>query len=98
MKMADNYNHTLKDVIRELIRAYRWKDDLDVVSLERSWEKIVGPLIARHTQELKVRNRVLFVKLDSSVIRNELMLARSKLIQNINREVGNNMIDEIVLR
>ena len=96
--MREKYDHTLKEVISDLINAYRWKDDLDLVKLGNSWDKIVGKIIARHTQNLKVKNRILYINVDSSVIRNELMLARSKLIDSINKEMGRKMIDDIVLR
>ena len=96
--MREKYDHTLKEVISDLINAYRWKDDLDLVKLGNSWDKIVGKIIARHTQNLKVKNRILYINVDSSVIRNELMFARSKLIDSINKEMGRKMIDDIVLR
>ena len=96
--MREKYDHTLKEVISDLINAYRWKDDLDLVKLGNSWDKIVGKIIARHTQNLKVKNRILYINVDSSVIRNELMFARSKLIDSINKEMGRKMIDDIVLK
>ena len=96
--MREKYDHTLKEVISDLINAYRWKDDLDLVKLGNSWDKIVGKIIAKHTQNLKVKNRILYINVDSSVIRNELMLARSKLIDSINKEMGGKMIDDIMLR
>ena len=96
--MPERYDHTLKEVIRELIQAYRWKGKLDVVRLENSWDKIVGKVIAAHTQKLSVKDRVLYIRLDSSVIRNELMMAKSTLIRNINEEMGEDVIEEIVIR
>lgn len=96
--MKNDYDHTLKDVIQELLKAYRWDDRLDVVKLKRSWDKIVGKIIADHTTHIDVRHKKLYVKLDSSVIRNELMLARSKIVEAVNKEMGSKIIDEIVLR
>ncbi len=96
--MREKYDHTLKEVISDLINAYRWKDDLDLVKLGNSWDNIVGKIIARHTQNLTVKNRILYINVDSSVIRNELLFARSKLIDSINKEMGGKMIDDIVLR
>ena len=96
--MREKYDHTLKEVISELINAYLWKDDLDLVKLGNSWEKIVGRIIARHTQNLTVKNHTLYINVDSSVIRSELMLSRSKLVESINKEMGGKMIDDIVVR
>ena len=96
--MKNKYDHTLKEVIRELIEAYRWKDDLDLVKLEKSWEKVVGGIIAKHTQKLTLKNKILYINVDSSVIRNELMYARTKLIASINKELGRDVVEDIVLR
>lgn len=96
--MKKDYDHTLKEVMEELLKAYKWEEKLDVVKLKKSWDSIVGKIIAKHTTHLDVRNRVLYVKLDSSVIRNELLLARSKIVDAINKEMGYKMVDELALR
>jgi predicted nucleic acid-binding Zn ribbon protein len=96
--MKNDYDHTLKEVMQELLKAYKWEEKLDVVKLKKSWDSIVGHIIAKHTTHLDVRNRVLYVKLDSSVIRSELMLARSKIVDAINKEMGYKMVDELALR
>jgi predicted nucleic acid-binding Zn ribbon protein len=96
--MKNDYDHTLKEVMEELLKAYKWEEKLDVVKLKKSWDSIVGKIIAKHTTHLDVRNRVLYVKLDSSVIRSELMLARSKIVEAINKEMGYKMVDELALR
>ena len=95
--MKDNRDQSLREVIEELIKAYRWEGKLDVVKLRNSWANIVGTIIANHTTKLEVRNKTLYIKLDSSVIRNELMMARTKIIEAINKEMGSNMIKDIVL-
>ncbi len=53
----------LGDVIREMIENYRMEGKLNEVKLLHSWEKVVGDMIARHTRDLKIINRKLFVYL-----------------------------------
>jgi len=96
--MKRDNDYTLREVLEELLKAYRWEEKLDVVKLRETWEKIVGRIIARHTNHIDVRNRILYVKIDSSVIRSELLLARSKVVQAVNKEMGYSMIDELILR
>ena len=96
--MGRTFAVTTAEVIQELIKAYRWKDDLDLVKLEKTWEGIVGKVIARHTQKLTLKNKILYINIDSSVIRNELMYARTKLIDTINKELGGRVVEDIVLR
>lgn len=96
--MKDNHDHTLKDVFKDLVKSYKWEDKLDEVKLIKSWEKIVGKMISDHTTKMTVKNRVLYINLDSSVIRNELMMARSKIVEAINNEMGSKVIETLVLR
>lgn len=96
--MKRNTDFTLKEVIDELLKTYRWGNKLDEVRLVESWEKVVGGIIGRHTKNMVVRNKVLYVKLDSSVLRSELHMAKTKIIASLNKEVGKEVIKEIVLR
>lgn len=96
--MKRNTDFTLKEVIDELLKTYRWGNKLDEVRLVESWEKVVGGIIGKHTTNMVVKNKVLYVKLDSSVLRSELHMAKSKVIASLNKEVGKEVIEDIVLR
>jgi predicted nucleic acid-binding Zn ribbon protein len=87
----------LKAAIEEFLNSYRLKDKLNETRLIQSWEKVVGPMIAKQTLRLQVRKRVLFVQVESAALKQELLYARSKLIIALNKEAGSNVIDEIVL-
>lgn len=86
---------TLKEAIESLLIAYKLTDKLDETRLIASWDKVVGKLIVRHTDDMYVKNRVLFVKLDSAALRNELAMAKSKLIVSLNRTTGKDVIEDI---
>ncbi len=96
--MQSNNDHNLKELIEKLIKSYRWTDKLDAVDVSATWEEVVGGIFAKHTTNLFVKNRVLYVKLDSSVLRNELHMVRTKIKDRINKKLGKTVIDEIVLR
>jgi predicted nucleic acid-binding Zn ribbon protein len=92
------YNeYTLKQVIEELLNAYRLKGKINESRLIQSWEKVCGALISRHTENLYISNRKLYVKVDSAALRNELSYAKTKLLVSLNKSVGEDIIDEIVL-
>lgn len=96
--MQSNHDHSLKELIEKLIQSYKWTDKLDAVDVNATWEKVVGGIFAKHTTNLHIKNRILFVSLDSSVLRNELHMERTRIKDLINKELGKNVIDEIVLR
>ena len=87
----------LGELIKEFYEQHRGSDYLDEVKLLNSWPKVVGPFIASHTIDLSVKNHVLFVRVDSDALRNELNYSKSLLIKNLNGMVGKEMVREIVL-
>ncbi len=94
--MKKSNDQTLKEVINELLKAYKLGDKLKEMRLIDSWEKVVGKLINKHTKNLYIKKKVLFVKLDSAALRNELSYARQKIIKALNKEAKGDVIDDIV--
>jgi GTP-sensing pleiotropic transcriptional regulator CodY len=64
--------------------------------LIESWSKVLGSTIMRYTGKLFIKNKSLYVELTSSVVKNELLMCRERLIQNLNKEAGKNVINNIV--
>jgi predicted nucleic acid-binding Zn ribbon protein len=96
--MTGKNDHTLKELIEKLLKDYNWEDGIDEARLVNSWQQIVGKVIAKHTTKISLKDRILYINVDSSVIRNELMMSRTELIKRINDEMGVFIVDEIVLR
>jgi predicted nucleic acid-binding Zn ribbon protein len=84
-------------LIKEFYEQHRGSDYLDEVKLINSWPKVVGPFIASHTIDLSIKNHVLFVRVDSDALRNELNYSKSLLIKNLNDLAGKEILREIVL-
>jgi hypothetical protein len=55
-------------------------------------------MVAKHTSGLYIRNHILFVKVDSAALRQELSFSRSKLVAALNDEVKSSVIEDIVLK
>ena len=87
----------LGDLIKEFYEQHRGADYLDEVKVINSWPKVVGPFIASHTIDLFIKNHVLFVRVDSDALRNELNYSKSLLMKNLNELVGKVIVTEIVL-
>ena len=60
--MKDKNESSLKDVLDQLFDAYGWTEKMDGVRIINSWEKVVGGIFAKHTTNLYVKNKKLYVK------------------------------------
>jgi hypothetical protein len=88
----------LKDVIREFVEVFRLKNKLNQYRLIDKWEPVVGKMIAKHTKGLSINRKTLYVEMDSSIVRNEIYLLKSKIIEELNKGFGENIIDNIVFK
>ena len=93
--MAYSNDQTLGEVIREFLKQYNLEGKIEERKLLNSWPSIVGPMIERHTRNLYIKNRILFVKLDSPALTNELSYAREKITKSLNEAVGSEVIKDV---
>lgn len=96
--MRKNETQEIKSVIREYIEALGHHKKLKEVNITSSWEKLMGKMIANRTKSVFIKNKVLFVKLDSSVLRSELLMQRDSIIRHINDHAGEVIIEKVVLQ
>jgi predicted nucleic acid-binding Zn ribbon protein len=96
--MARTNEQPLKAVIEELLETYKLADKLKEVDIIQSWNKIMGNIIARHTTNLYISNKVLYVSLDSDALRQELSYAKKKIITMLTKEYKKPVITDIVFK
>lgn len=96
--MSTHNQHTIKELISDLLKAYKLDDKLAERRLINSWEEVMGKMIANHTKDLYIKHKQLFITLDSSALRNELFLAKTKIITMLNNAAGQEVINEIILK
>lgn len=96
--MKRNNAEQIGDVLRQFLRQQGLETPLNEYRLVDAWKDVVGPVIARYTTNLFIKNQVLYVSLSSSVIRQELMMGREMLVRNLNAQVGSQVIVNIVFR
>ena len=96
--MSKHNEHSLKEAIEQLLKTYNLDDRIAERRLVSSWESVMGGMIAKHTTDIYIKHQQLFVTLDSSALRNELSLAKSKIVKMLNEAVGRNVINEVILK
>ena len=62
------------------------------------WSEISGEYVAKVTENISFDRRKMIVKVNSSIIRNEMMLIRNQLVARINKTIGTDIIDELIIR
>jgi predicted nucleic acid-binding Zn ribbon protein len=87
---------SIKDAIEQMMQVYKIKRKFDETGIVAHWPDIVGKPMANRTKELYIHNKKLFLRIESSVIKNELMMMRTQIIEKINDEAKAPLVEEII--
>ena len=89
---------SLAEAVNDYIKEMNIGGKLSEVTIISSWEEIVGKAISSRTTKIFIRDHILYVHLNSSVVRNELLMLREVLKEKLNSKAGSEVIKDIVLR
>lgn len=66
--------------------------------LPETWRSIVGDRVADLTTELRLERHILHVRIQSSVLRQELFMQRDALREEINKRSGVRLVNAVIVR
>jgi hypothetical protein len=96
--MRKKNTELIADVIKQILKDQKLDRPLYERRLIDSWPLVLGPHIIQYTTELTIKNRILYVQMNSSVLRHDLFLSRDEIKNSLNKKVGVDVINEIVFR
>ena len=94
--MRRTNDKSLKEAIEQLLDVYRLRRRFNETSLIAAWPEMMGTAVSNRTREMFIRDRKLFIRIESSVIKNEMVMIRSQILDKMNERAGSKVLDEIV--
>ncbi len=94
--MRHTNEQSIKQAIAEMLETYRIKNKYDETAVIANWETIMGKTVANRTSEVFVKNKKLFIRLNSAALKNEMLIAREQLIELVNEHFGSKVVNEVV--
>lgn len=97
--MAKRQNESLgiKDLMGSFIKENNLSKGMKKISVKESWGELMGNGVVSYTEKVELRGATLFVKLSSSVLREELSYGKEKIIKMMNEALGGEEIKKIML-
>jgi predicted nucleic acid-binding Zn ribbon protein len=97
--MAKNQHDAvhISQAIQELLKSQHLKPKFDEANVVASWERIVGKAIAKRTKRIYIRNKVLFVELQSPSMKHDLGYHKGQMLELFKKEFGDGVVSEIIL-
>ena len=85
----------LKEVIDRWLKAYKLDGKMKEIEVVNAWPELMGTAVAHRTKEISIRNKTLYLKMESSVMRDELAHGKSIIVQRVNEYAGFEIINDI---
>ena len=96
--MRRNNINTIGQVIKKLIKNKKLSKRLDALNVLDVWNNIIGKDLEKYIKSTKLVDDKLYVKLRSSIVRNEMSYKKTQLIQRINKKLNKEVIKDIILK
>ena len=96
--MRKSNQQSIGAVIRKLLKNQKLEGRLKELDVLKLSEELLGKNLMKYINDLSVKNGTLIIKVKSAVVRNELSYQKSEIIKKINKQVGNEILKEIILK
>lgn len=97
MKTYNDRN--IKEVLGEFVNGHkRIQRGVTNVALRKAWDDKMGPVIASYTQDIKLYQGTVTIRVSSAPLRHELSHGTDKLIALLNEAMGSGVVQAVILR
>ena len=87
----------ISKIIKEVFSQKHFRIGIDNIKVQEAWLKTMGKNIQKYTFKVVYKRGILYVKLKSSVLKEELTFEKIKVINLLNKELGKEYIKDIVI-
>ncbi len=96
--MRRSNTQSISDVLKAFVKESNIERKLKETDVIQSWEELLGKTIASYTKYVKLNKKILFVKITSPVVKNELFMMREEICRRLNEKAGEEMVDKIIFK
>ncbi len=85
----------ISDILGKFLR----EEGLEIPLMEhralQAWPEVMGQAIARYTSDLRIHNGILYVKVCSAPLRQNLQMTHKSIAEKINAHVGSHVLTDV---
>ena len=86
---------SVKNVIDKILLNKKLNNGLLELKIKDAWKNVMGKNVNTYTTNIKLNKQIIFVKLSSAPLKNELVYKADTIIKLLNNELGQERIKEI---
>lgn len=96
--MKRHNDQKINEVLGDMIGSLNLKPKLNQTKIREAWLNLMGKSIDRYTSKITLRKKKLYITISSSPLKQELSYGKEKLLNLLNKELGEEYLEEIVIR
>ncbi len=89
--------YSMSEAINKMLEDSNWKYRYQVTKLKEDWEQLMGKTVAKHTDNIKIKDGKLYIYTNIAPLKNELSYNKHLLVAKINQHFGELFIKDIVV-
>jgi len=94
--MKNNNTKQLGDILRDVLKNTSYENRVWEMKLKEWWIDIVGKKISKHLIDFSLRDSKLYIRINSAVVRNELLFIRNEIKNSLNKRAGKVVVTDII--
>ena len=93
--LRDSDEKPLGDIVGKIMKAYGLEKRMKEMDILKGWPEMMGIAVANRTTNLRINNRILYISMNSAVMREELLNGKQIILQRVNDFAGQKIIDDV---
>ena len=86
---------SVKNIIDKILLNKKLNHGLLELRIKDAWKNVMGKNVNTYTTNIKLYKEIIFVKLSSAALKNELVYRADTIVKLLNNELGQEKIKEI---
>lgn len=93
--MTKENSYHIADALKKYLKEEKIDQKFNEKKLISMWEEIMGAPIANRTSGIFIKDKVMYVKLTSAPLKQELNHAKPKVLKLLEEKMGEQIIDDV---
>ncbi len=96
--MSKEESRNIKNILSSIAKDPKYAGKLDEKKIEKVWRETNQPYVVDRTRKVTFRDGKLMLFIDSAPLKQELFNSREQIRDKVNKALGADIVQEIVIR
>lgn len=87
----------INSILDNMYKRYHLDSKVIEMKIKEEWGNLFGEIIQKHTSEITMKDKTIYIKVDNPPLKNELFLQRHLIIGKINEHFGEVVVEKIFI-